>query len=101
MKSISASKDGQIESDKAILNKLQKIDSLILPEHMTSFHLIDAETLVLIVAKAVECISGIEIQVAGILSVSNEFIDFNHLVSYFFYELSVLRELATEHCIET
>jgi hypothetical protein len=101
MKSISAAKDGQIESDKAILSKLQKIDSLILPEHITSFNLIDAETLVLIVAKAVECISGVEIQVGGILSVLSELIHFNCLISYFFYELSVLRELATEHCIET
>jgi coiled-coil domain-containing protein 22 len=72
MKSISATKDGQIESDKAIISKLQKIDCLILPERITSFNLIDAETLVLIVAKAVECISGVEIQVGGIFSVLSE-----------------------------
>jgi hypothetical protein len=66
MKSILTSKDGQIEGDKAILSRLRKIDCLILPEHITSLHLIDAETLVLIVAKAFECISGTEIQVAVI-----------------------------------
>lgn len=63
MKALATSKDGQIESDNAIFTRLRKIDGLSLPEYITSFHLIDAETLVLVVAKAIECISGTEMQV--------------------------------------
>ena len=53
----------ECEVDQGLLSALQKLDGLHLPDSITSIHNLDADTLTLIVALALDHVTGSEIQV--------------------------------------